>query len=136
MASLLKRKREAAEVLDAPKRSKSVTNDVEAKFPAIKVNSGWESAFPVPPKEQELARTNGANVNGASSLDVLDYDAVNSESYIATEAETLRRTEDYENAQKALKRAAKKREQHAWKLSEPIAGRMINVDPAFTPGEK
>ena len=123
-------------MMDTPKRSKSINNSTEPTFPAANSKSGWDAAFPAPPREQELVKTNGANGGLASSPEVLDFDDVQSESYQVMEEERLQRVKEYENAQKALKRAVKRREQHAWKLSEPIGGRMINADPAFTPGEK
>jgi NET1-associated nuclear protein 1 (U3 small nucleolar RNA-associated protein 17) len=70
-----------------------------------------------------------------SSPDAVEYDAFD-ETWQVGEEEREKRAGEYEAAQKALKKAVRRREHQAWRLSEPIAGRMINVDPAFTPGEK
>lgn len=131
MATLLKRKRESAEAMETPKRTKSVNLVSETNSSVLNAKSGWAAAFPIPSKEQELVA-----INGADSSEVLDFEVINDESFQAMEAERWKRAQEQENAQKALKRAMKRREQHAWKMSEPIGGRMINVDPAFTPGEK
>lgn len=131
MATLLKRKRESADAMDTTKRAKSASLVSETNSPVLNVKSGWAAAFPKPSKDQELVA-----VNSAEPSEALDFEAINDESYQAMEVERWNRVRDHENAQKALKRAVKRREQHAWKMSEPIGGRMINADPAFTPGEK
>jgi len=40
------------------------------------------------------------------------------------------------NVAQAVENGTKKKENEAWKLSEPIGGRLLNIDPIFTEDEK
>jgi NET1-associated nuclear protein 1 (U3 small nucleolar RNA-associated protein 17) len=132
MASILKRKRGSAEVMDTPKRSKSVKNGKVAEMLASTPASGWDVAFPAS-KSHELVE-NG--VNGDDGTEALDFETVIDSQHQATEELTRKRAQQHEEAQRALKKAIRRREQQAWKLSEATGGRMIDVDPVFTSGEK
>lgn len=136
MASILKRKRGNLEVADAPKRSKNSNVASSATPTAFSKQSGWDAAFPAPPKDLELVVANGVNGDDGPSSTVLDFETANNEEFQEVEEERMRRAQQHEQVQKALKKAIRRREQQAWKLSEPIGGRMINVDPVFTAEEK
>ncbi|KAL3425094.1 WD repeat protein [Phlyctema vagabunda] len=127
MASLLKRKGGPAEVLDSPKRVKSVvaTKTVPAKFPVAE--TGWDAAFK-PPTNQELSKVNGVNGHALSSE--------SDES--ASEAEDFDDVMDKAKSKKDGKAAARlaRKNTAGWNISEPIAGRMIGVDPVFTEDEQ
>jgi len=134
MASALKRKRGPVEVLDTPKRSKSVKS--ETPNPLQKLGSekvGWEAAFGTLDSKKELVQTNGkigdisdSEGEHSDSSEALDYDALQEKDSLANGLDASTR-----------KRALKGQEHSkTWKLSESIGGRMINVDPAFTADEK
>jgi NET1-associated nuclear protein 1 (U3 small nucleolar RNA-associated protein 17) len=134
MASALKRKRGPVEVLDTPKRSKSVKS--ETPNPLQKLGSekvGWDAAFGALQSKKELVQTNGNNG------DVSDSEGEHSDSSEALDYEALQEKGSLANGldASARKRALKGQEHSkTWKLSESIGGRMINVDPAFTADEK
>lgn len=135
MASVLKRKRGSAEVTDTPRRSKSTkvaSNTPKSTFPK---QNDWD-AFPPAMKELVVADTNGVNGHRIPSPEALDFDTANDKQFQEAEDERLRKVQQDEQAQKALKKAIRRREQQAWRLSEPVGGRFINVDPVFTAGEK
>ena len=133
MASALKRKRGPVEVLDTPKRAKSVKSAAPNSLQKLNSqNVGWEAAFGAPPKEKDLVKTNGINGDVSDSeedsaaSEALDFDALHEEDFLANGLDTTTR-----------KRALKGQEHSkTWKLSESIGGRMINADPAFTADER
>jgi len=138
MASSLKRKRGPVEVLDIPKRAKSLKIEQRVSFP-ISGRVAWEEAFNGLRKTNEPVQTNGINedaVNSQRELDspeAVDFDAYVEENLQQKEAD-LRKKEE-----RGLKKAVKKDEKNdvdIWRLSEPIGGRMINADPVFTADEK
>lgn len=134
MASALKRKRGSVEVLDTPKRSKSVKGETPnplQKLGAEKV--GWEAAFGDLQSKKELVQTNGnhgddsdSEEEQSDSSEALDYEAIQ-------ENGTLAEGLDAPTRKRALKGQERSK---TWKLSESIGGRMINADPAFTADEK
>jgi post-segregation antitoxin (ccd killing protein) len=134
MASALKRKRGTVEVLDRSKRSKSTKTNSDGQLPIIGDKVGWEAAFAAPAIMQELVQTNGINGHGINSPEDSE-DAVDFESFLEEE-EKEKQAERDGAAEKALRKALRKKEAQAWKISEPIAGRMINNDPVFTADEK
>ena len=132
MASVLKRKRGQVDVADTPKRAKSVITSAETESAVIGDKAGWSAAFPTP--VQELVETNGSNGKDTISADELDFDQFHE--WGVREEEKQKRAVDHDAAQKALRKAIKRREALGWKLSESIGGRMINADPIFTAGEE
>lgn len=141
MASALKRKRGPVEVLDAPKRSKSVKNQSVKPSRQVSDKVGWETAFN--PPQDLVTPTNG--VNGSHSRTTPDSPvAVDYEDYVQAElykAAIQERERPSNNVRQEIKKkasvySAKKKAKESWKLSEPIGGRMINADPVFTTDEK
>ncbi|TVY84633.1 U3 small nucleolar RNA-associated protein [Lachnellula suecica] len=133
MASLLKRKRGPADILETPKRAKSTKT--AAPNPQQKLSSqnvGWEAAFGAPRTKKDLVQTNGINGDATDSDDEsilsegIDFDTMNSGDFYKRERDA-----------KIRKRAFKGQDQsQTWKLSDSIGGRMLNADPAFTADEK
>ena len=152
MASRLKRKRDPVDVQGTPKRSKSVKTK---SGNAINFNEkiGWDAAM-----RGESAPRNGVNggiessPGRSSSPEAVDFEDFVGEKLdegleeegkgvvqtipkrnsrgASTEAQRRRKMESFEVKQKGWGRVK------PWKLSEPIGGRMINVDPVFTADEK
>lgn len=120
MASVLKRKRGSAQGVETLKRAKATTDVLEdAPVPAIS-GGGWDAAFAPVKQNNELATVNGHN----ESSDAEDF-----EQYTQKE-------ESEKKARKMSKSKASKSKGPEWKVSAPIGGRMIDVDPLFTEGEK
>lgn len=116
MASILKRKRNSAEVAEAQKRSKALKDAPSAapKFDAAQ--SSWDAAFIIPKPDTQVAVVSGDSVEKAP--EVLDY-------------------EEYMTAKQASKsKKSKTKPSSTWRTSEPVGGRMINVDPIFVGDEK
>lgn len=121
------------EVLDAPKRSKSVKSETPKSLQKFNSqNVGWEAAFGAPPKIKDLVQTNGVNGEISDSeedsvvSEALDFDALQEGDFLSNGRDTTSR-----------KRALKAQDHsRTWKLSESIGGRMINANPAFTADEK
>jgi NET1-associated nuclear protein 1 (U3 small nucleolar RNA-associated protein 17) len=137
----LKRKRGPVEVLDTPKRSKSVKRQSGNSLRPVSDKVGWEAAFN--PPQELVAPTNG--VNGSHSQRTPELpEAVDYEAYVQDElykAAVEEREKPSKNALYGINKGApaysvKKKAEELWKLSEPIGGRMINVDPVFTADEK
>jgi NET1-associated nuclear protein 1 (U3 small nucleolar RNA-associated protein 17) len=154
MASQLKRKRDPVEVLSTPKRSKSVKTK-SSNHISFNEKIGREAAFQKP-KRGESAPRNGVNGESQNSSDISSSpEAVYFEEFVgekleegleeggaiqtmpkktsrapATEARRKRKIESFEVQQKGPVKMK------PWKLSEPIGGRMINVDPVFSQHEK
>lgn len=114
------------EVVEPSKKVKSTPKyrNPAPIFDSFKV--GWDAAFPAK-KQDEFEATNG--VNGASASRI-------SESPNA---------EDYQGLLDKHRAARNKKNREAeapqlnvstWKTSEPIGGRMIDVDPVFADDEK
>jgi len=128
------------EVLDTPKRSKSVKTQSGHPLRAASDKAGWEAAFN--PSQDLLISTNGNN--GKHSHE-------SPESPVAVDYEAYVQDEKYKDAlkqrEKPSKNAAHDKNKIAanlgqtkandlWKLSEPIGGRMINANPVFSTDEK
>lgn len=121
MASVLKRKRGSAQGVETLKRAKA-TVDVLEDGPTVISGGGWDAAFAPVKQNNELATINGSGAHDADSSDAEDF-----EQYTKTEEEAEK---------KAKKSKAPKSKGSEWKVSAPIGGRMIDVDPLFTEGEK
>lgn len=115
MASILKRKRNTAEVAEAQKRSKAL-KDVPTVVPRFDAaQSGWDAAFSIPRPDTQIATVGEDNV--VKAPEEVDY-------------------EEYMTAKSKAKRAAKSKPSSTWRTSEPVGGRMLNIDPVFVGDEK
>lgn len=146
MASALKRKRGPGEVVDTPKRAKSV-KEIQNPLPTPQISQGgWEAAFNPPPKTKDLiTATNGINGDIIRSEERSPSpEAVDYEKFVGIAERKLEEENKRKEAEKRKEREKKKllkkvlttNDPSAWKLSEPIGGRQINVDPVFTEDEK
>lgn len=103
--------------------------------------AGWETAFNPSKKTNGLVHTNGMNGDGinlerlSDSPEAVDFEAYIQESEQQNEQKHKKQLKKNEgkSSRKMLK---KQQELDIWKFSEPIGGRMINVDPLFTFDEK
>lgn len=124
MASVLKRKRGSAQGVETLKRAKATTEVMEDAPTSVISGGGWDAAF-APTQNNELATVNGSGAhNDKESSDAEDF-----EQYTQKE-------ESEKKARKLSKSKASKSKGPEWKVSAPIGGRMIDVDPLFTEGEK
>ncbi|RDW87795.1 hypothetical protein BP5796_03489 [Coleophoma crateriformis] len=123
MASILKRKGGPFEAVDSPKRVKSANPLKPAAKLPFSTEAGWDAAFKVP-REQDLA-----------VVDRVGEDKSEAGKEGSPEAEDF---EDFARKQEAEKAAKIERSTSStpWKISEPIAGRLIDVDPVFSADEK
>lgn len=164
MTSVLKRKRAPVEVLDTPKRSKSVKTQSGTPLRNVIQNSGWDAAFN-PPPATELVRTKMTNGDGKAlngrlhSPDSVEYETfikeeskVNGVKQEDSTAKSTKSARGHKNTDKKRKSsqntpnsnsnlvpipsAIKKTGLEPWKLSAAIGGRMVNADPVFTQDEK
>ncbi|OBU01269.1 hypothetical protein VE01_00087 [Pseudogymnoascus verrucosus] len=127
MASVLKRKRGSAQGVETLKRAKASTDVLEDAPASVISGGGWDAAFAPINQNNELATVNGS----AAHDDKLDSsDAEDFEQYAQKEDENEKK------ARKASKSKTSKLKDSDWKVSAPIGGRMIDVDPLFTDGEK
>jgi hypothetical protein len=149
MASALKRKRGLGEVVDTPKRAKSV-KEIPNSLPTPQISqSGWEAAFNPPPKSKDLITTNGINGDGTNSHErspspgAVDYETFVKIPELELQGEN-RKKEAMQKEQKRQEKEKKKlmkkvvtaTDPNSWKVSEPIGGRQIKVDPVFTADEQ
>lgn len=153
MASALKRKRGPGEDVDTPKRAKSV-REIEKSLPTPQISqvTGWDAAFNPPPKTKELITTNGINGDNSQSqerpsspeaVDYEDYENFSRREERNSEESKRRKkpkkqTEERQakEERKLLKKVFATNDNNSWKISEPIGGRQISVDPVFTEDEK
>jgi len=141
MASALKRKRAPVEVLDTPKRSKSVKTQSGNPLRPASDKAGWEAAFN--PSQDLLISTNGNNGNHShgtpESPEAVDYEAyVQDEKYkdALKQREVPSKNAVHDDSNKSATNSVQKKANDLWKLSEPIGGRMINANPVFSTDEK
>ncbi|CZR55131.1 related to small nucleolar ribonucleoprotein [Phialocephala subalpina] len=139
MASALKRKRAPVEVLDTPKRAKSVEKQSGNLFQS---SPGWDAFRP--------PTTNGEPKHTLSNgqLASPEAEAINLEEYVGdrlqksvavkeqSRAENPAKKKKKEKKERRTKSWTSKPDREAWKISSPIGGRMINADPVFTTDEK
>jgi NET1-associated nuclear protein 1 (U3 small nucleolar RNA-associated protein 17) len=137
MASALKRKRGPVEVTETPKRAKSVKDSQESLSMSKASQSGWEAAFNPPKEMKELMQKNGINGDGTNntqrgtSPNVLAFDNLAEH---AKEEERKKKAAMLE--EKKYLRSFSTPKPDVWTISDPIGGRMINVDPVFTQDEQ
>jgi NET1-associated nuclear protein 1 (U3 small nucleolar RNA-associated protein 17) len=127
MASALKRKRGPLEVLEPSKRSRSNQETPQSALELDLSKVGWDAAFG--PIKKQNGTING--INGE--------EAPGSRNSISPEAEDFEDLVERTRAAKQEKKRTKKKavpNASTWKISDPIGGRVIEVDPAFTEDEK
>jgi NET1-associated nuclear protein 1 (U3 small nucleolar RNA-associated protein 17) len=137
MASALKRKRGSVEVLETPKRAKSVKQQKLANgHTFVEPVNGWDPAFNPPPNIKELVQTNGVNGDDINGMKEDSPEAIDYEDLAEWNIEEKKKRREIQRQERALLKSFQKPEPIIWKISEPIGGRMINVDPVFTTDEK
>lgn len=138
MASALKRKRGPGEVVDAPKRAKSVKK-MQIPISASQFSqSGWQAAFNPQVKTTELITKNETNGDRLHSKDRSQSPEFDEYEKLVQEENDRKQLEKREEKakKKLLKKVLATTDPSAWKLSEPTGGRQIDVDPVFTEDEK
>jgi NET1-associated nuclear protein 1 (U3 small nucleolar RNA-associated protein 17) len=124
MASVLKRKRGPLEVSEPSKRSRP-SQDTTQSAPGLDLSKvGWDATFG--PSKNQKGTTDGVNGDEAPGL----WDSNSSE------AEDFEDVVERARTAKQEKMKPKKKAVSTWKMSDPIGGRMIEVDPVFTEDEK
>ncbi|KAI9744617.1 MAG: hypothetical protein M1818_002146 [Claussenomyces sp. TS43310] len=145
MASVLKRKRGAMEVLESPKRSRSMDKEASTASMPDFSNAGWDAAFGSVSKPVELSLPNNHGNDMGFETSPGSIVAVNFEDWKAPEKRKRKkkagpRVKDADaivaHTLEDLTAAAQTSPMVEWKISESIGGRMINVDPAFTEDDK
>lgn len=123
------------EAIEAPKRAKSVKESQDYLTTPKLSQSGWDAAFNPPTKTKELvqAQANGLPDGG---LKIPREDIPDFEAYVEQGLEDERKRKQTLKDQKRELKSLAKQKLNTWKISEPIGGRMINVDPVFTADEK
>lgn len=127
MASVLKRKGGPLGVVEPSKRSRSTKNS-RGSAPELDLwKVGWRAAFG--PDNWHNGTTSEVNGNGLS-------DSRATKSPEAEDYQDL--LEQARSVQAETKKRKKKpvSDSLTWKISDPIGGRMIDVDPIFTEDEK
>lgn len=129
------------EVLDTPKRSKSVKDQSGNPLRPAGEKAGWGAAFN--PPQELVVTTNGVNGNHShrtsESPEAVDYEAyVQDEKYkdALEQREKSSKNVPQGNNNKTLAKSEEQKAIELWKLSEPIGGRMANADPVFSRDEK
>jgi NET1-associated nuclear protein 1 (U3 small nucleolar RNA-associated protein 17) len=124
MASVLKRKRGPLEAAESSKRLRS-NQDIPQSAPELDPTKvGWDAAFG--PIKRQSGTTNGVNGDEAPDL----------------RASNSPEAEEFENFGEGARAAKKERKKpgkkavSTWKTSDPIGGRMIEIDPVFTEDER
>jgi NET1-associated nuclear protein 1 (U3 small nucleolar RNA-associated protein 17) len=130
MASVLKRKRWSMQGIEGLKRAKATTDTLEAAPESLQSNAGWDAAFAPVKENNRLVMVNGSST-GKENLESSD----------AEDYEQFTKQEDSSDTpKKARKRSKSKASKGSkgpeWKVSTPVGGRMIDVDPVFTDDEK
>lgn len=127
MASVLKRKRFPVEATDSLKRSKSREASPNSR-PLL--NRPLGAAVPAHRNGIDILQNN--NNNGETGL---QRASITQADTVELGRHTDRGQESVED--QSLRRLAQAEEEaSSWKLSDPIGGRMINVDPLFSIDEK
>lgn len=131
MASVLKRKRGSTQGIDGLKRAKATADILEVAVESIQTNGGWDAAFaPLKKKNNELVTVNGFSTNKGKleSSDAEDYDQFAQQKDVSGTPKKVKK--------RSKSKASKASKGPEWKISAPIGGRMIDVDPVFTDDEK
>ena len=131
---------EVLEALNLKKPKSTRRQPQNSKVAPLSQKAGWEAAFNPPKKTNGLAHTNGVNGDNTNSRresnspEVVDFEAYIHESQQRIEQNQKKNVKRGDG--KVRKVLKKQGSLEIWKISEPIGGRMINVDPVFTPDEK
>jgi len=130
MASVLKRKRRSTQGIDGLKRAKATAEILEAAAESIQTNGGWDAAFAPLKKKNELVTVNGFSIGKEKleSSDAEDYEQFAQQKDVSDTPKKARK--------RSKSKASKASKGPEWKVSTPIGGRMIDVDPVFTDDEK
>jgi hypothetical protein len=128
MAPGLKRKRDLGDAVGVAKTARAGKNAKKAHIPEFS-QGGWAAAFNPPPKSQELIQTNGINGDGIPAEE--EHDISDAVDFEAVEERRQKR----EN-RKLMRKVLTATNSNEWKVSEPIGGRQMNVEPVFTRDEK
>jgi NET1-associated nuclear protein 1 (U3 small nucleolar RNA-associated protein 17) len=127
MASALKRKRGPLEAVEPSKRPRS-KQDIPQSAPELDLSKvGWDAAFG--PSKRQNGTTNG--VNGDQAPGLRDSNSAEAEDF----GDIVERARAAKQEKKRPKRKAVPNTL-TWKTSDPIGGRMIEVDSCFTEDEK
>ena len=117
------------EVQNTPKRAKSMTKSGNSAIQTRDGNADWDKALAETAKT-ELILTNGINgTKNGSSVNSSSPEPIHS---AVSEVNGVRipKSRNEVKAGKPAETAS------TWKLSESIAGRMLNIEPVFTNEEK
>ncbi|EHL02252.1 putative NET1-associated nuclear protein 1 [Glarea lozoyensis 74030] len=128
MASILKRKRGGVEVLDTPKRAKSVKKENGNSTLKVDGKVDWEKAAEETSKMKELVKVNGENLTNGDAVTAVSEQPQNKNVQKKKNTKGLDAPET--DAGKSIEKPS------LWKLSESIAGRMSSLEPVFTADEK
>jgi NET1-associated nuclear protein 1 (U3 small nucleolar RNA-associated protein 17) len=131
MASVLKRKRGPLEVEESSKRSRS-TKDAHASASQLDLSKvGWEAAFgPIQRYDDTTNEVNGEEApvtRVPNSPEAVDFQELLERAHAKEQKKTKKKTKWREKAFSHWS---------TWKTSDPIGGRMIELDPVFTEDEK
>ncbi len=126
MASVLKRKRALLEVEQSSKRSRYTKENQEFAPELDLTKVGWDAAFG--PKQRRRGPINGNNGEEAV-LSVRASDSPEAEDF----QDLLDRARAEEREEREIEAVSKGPN---WKISDPIGGRIIGIDPVFTEEEK
>lgn len=129
MTSSLKRKRGPIEVVDSPKRAKSIPKPSQTTPKLATGNAVWEEAFQPLRDGNKLVRINCTNGGSANSGGEGDSSG---EEYVEQRIDQ----NEVVNAALSKQKTRKFQQNQLWKISESIGGRMINADPVFSVDEK
>lgn len=148
MASILKRKRGAVavpETEESPKpvlkRAKSVEADKKngqasllPSFDAVK--TGWDAVFGSKKKGGEVAKVNGNGVDdeAVNGVEEESEEGEDFDTFVTRSTRRWKKKGHKNRARREMEEAL--RAESAWKASDPIAGRMLDIDPVFTADEK
>lgn len=134
MPSVLKRKRGSIDITDSLKRSKSVQDMPTAPLPDFS-KAGWDAAFGALGNPDGLAVV-GVNGNvdtyekDNESSDAIDFEELQSLGKLKKKNKSVTRPQENSTTEVQPTHTAD------WKVSQPIGGRMIDLDPVFAEDEK
>jgi NET1-associated nuclear protein 1 (U3 small nucleolar RNA-associated protein 17) len=142
MASELKRKRGPVDVLDMQKRSKSFNTkdrNLQSKSqrePQLEATT-LEAVLNPLSNTKELVQTNGVNGDADAVTMKNEHASIKAVASGSLGQRKKRKQEDQgKQERQRTPQKALKNDSNIWRLSEPVAGRMINADPLFTEDEK
>ncbi len=127
MASVLKRKRGLLEGIEPSKRSRSNQLIPQSSLELDLSKVGWDAAFG--PSKGQNGTTN--EISGDEELGLKDSASQNADDFEdLPDRACMAKQEKTKSRKKAVMTPS------TWKISDPIGGRIIEVDPVFTEDEK